>query len=270
MKAGVIVYGFNRPGQLSNTLESLKKQGAQNIVASINVPTDEANKEKNAKCIEVAEKYADVVRIMDKPMNLNIHILGGMKFMVENYDRFIYLDDDCFPTSSAWEIFNKDLDEIEDNDKIFSRYGHYFLCPSEFNNKAITRFQGWGWATTSKKMAEFIPDLEKILAMNGSKDPNKTLSSPKYKKFVNKHLSKEINQKLNITLTRNCVGTIRLAPYWDGTLCLLTALKNKLHQKTTKRVIYNCGSGGIHFKQIARKPPYNMIDPSEVWDYYDK
>ena len=119
-------------------------------------------------------------------------------------------------------------------------------------------------------MKAFLPDLTRVLNMNASTNPSKTTSGPRYKKFVQNNLTKDIVKKLNITLTRNCVGTIKNAPYWDGTLCFLTAMKNKLHKKTTKRVIYNCGSDGTHFKKISRHPPYNMIAANEVWDYYDK
>ena len=253
---------------MSNTLKSLAKQGAENIIVSINKPTIE--NPLNKQCIEVAKQYANVLRVMETPLNLNIHILNGLQYMSDNYNRFIVLEDDCFPTSSAWEVFNKDLDEIENDDRTFSRYGHYFLCPSEAKNDALTRFQGWGWATTSKKMKVFLPDLKTVLKMNASQNPNKTLAGPAYRKFVQNNLTKDIVNRLDITLTRNCVGTIRNAPYWDGTLCFLTAMKGKLHKKTTKRVIYNCGSGGTHFKQISRHPPYNMIASNEVWSYYDK
>jgi len=171
------------------------------------------------------------------------------------------LEDDCFPTSCAIDEFEKGLNEIERRPEVYSVYGHHFLTESE--GETITRFQGWGWATTREKLLPVLAEMKKCFAM----------SEPDYLQWARKNLTPEVIKRLDVTPGRNCVPVIASQFCWDGCTCLVTAMRELVHKKTSKRVIYNCGmgDGSTHFPENDKflLPPLNMITPKEVWSYYD-
>ena len=153
---GVIVYGHSRPMLLRNLLESLRLQGTKD---DLHVWLD-GHQWRPAligpvqQCRELVQKQFPQAHLTAMNGNLGIEklMMDGLSFMSSHYDRIIVLEDDCFPTSCAIEEFKKALDEIEKRPDVYSVYGHHFLTESE--GETITRFQGWGWATTRGKLQE--------------------------------------------------------------------------------------------------------------------
>jgi len=223
--------------------------------------TNRRRHRKWRECVEYVEAHPDFdLRTMGRHIGIEQMTILGLNFMVEHYERFIVLEDDCFPSSAAVKTFIEDLDEIEHDDRVFSRYGHHFLCSAENENEAIGRFQGWGWASTRKKLSPFLPEMQQFLDMG-------------YREYVaaaGGMLTEEMVRRLDVTPGRNCVDTIRKTQCWDGFLCLLTAQARLLHKKTSKRVVYNCGGGSdsLHIRTVLREPPFNMLASDEVWDHY--
>ncbi len=262
-KLGIAVFGFDRTDLMHNILSSLQKQGALQHV-HVWIDGDQGNN-KTFKRIEavyrVAKKFP-VKKIHRHRGNLGFRkiMIHAMNYMAHNYDRLIFLEDDCFPTKDAINIFEEELDIIKERPDIFSAYGHHFLVPAE--EETIGRFQGWGWATTSNKLLPLINDLTQCFLM----------SEEQYIEFIREALTDEVLQIIDVTPGRQPSLTLRLFFAWDETLCLLCALKGLKHKKTHKRVIYNCGVGknSTHFRSVMyfRKPPFNMISPKEVWKAY--
>ncbi len=263
-KTGIIIFGHSRLLLLRNLLESLRRQGTTN---DIHVWLDGHHGRASLKgpvetCREIVKKEFPQVHLT--VMNGNIGIekmtIDGLDFMAQHYERIIVLEDDCFPVKGAIAEFEKELDEIESRQEIYSVYGHHFLTESE--GETITRFQGWGWATTREKLLPILAEIKRCFAM----------SEPDFLWWVRQSLTPEVIKRLDVTPGRNCVPVITSFFCWDGCTCLITAMRGLVHKKTRKRVIYNCGMGGdsTHFQQNDRfrQPPFNMISPEEVWDYF--
>jgi len=169
----------------------------------------------------------------------------------------------CVPVSDAIDVFNDDLDRVKDDENIFSVYGHHYLVLSEKNGRPIGRFNGWGWATHSSKLENILHELERLLF----------LPDEEYFNFVKANLGWRIKRRIDVTPKRNAVNSIKKVKSWDGIICLLTAMLELTHKRTSKRVIYNCGSNpesSMHYKSTLREPPFNMIDENEVWDYFNR
>ncbi len=261
---GIALFAHTRTNCFQNTLESLARQDALHNT-HIFIDGDQGKP-------ALRKKIDEVYNIASKYQVKNIHrqrsaygfrkmmLLSG-EFMRQNYSRILFLEDDCFPTSNAIEQFSNELDEIEDKDHIFSVYGHPFMVGSE--GEDFGRFQSWGWATTSKKLAPIWAELKQCYLM----------PEPEYLTFVNDKLSPEITNKIDVTPGRQPTETLRKFFAWDETVCLITALHGLSHKRTENRLIYNCGAGlnSTHFEhlQLFRKPPFNMIDEGEVWDFFD-
>ncbi len=259
----ILVFGHTRPLHLSDVLSSLEKQGA---ISCVDVWLDG---HQSIRDIQYRLQLVnEVVRGFDvRQVVAHNGMLGFRKLMLHaldhasrNYRYVIVLEDDCFPVRDAIEVFLEELRAIENNENIFSVYGHHFLVPGE--GETFGRFQGWGWATTSEKLQQHVSDLIYLYSLRESE----------YLEFVSQALSPEIIQRLDLTPERQPTDVIRHFFAWDETLALLTALAGQVHKKTFKRVIYNFGAceDSSRFDNVEDflRPPFNMVSHESVWDYY--
>ena len=146
--------------------------------------------------------------------------IDGLHFMCGHYEKIIVLEDDCFPTSKCIQVFSECLDIIRFEPEVFSVYGHHFEMPAELDS--ITRFQGWGWASTKEKILPILSELRKCFAM----------SEDEYLKWVKNSLTQEIEKRLNVTPPRNCMIPLSQFFCWDACIALLTAMRGLVHRKT--------------------------------------
>ncbi len=264
-QTGIVVRGHTRVRHLSAVLESLRLQRNGRDV-HVWLDGHSGRKHLIAKVEECRQMVVE--KFPEMQLTINNGNIGNEKltidcldFMSSRYERIIVLEDDCFPIRSALDVFETELDAVASRSDVFSVYGHHFMVPAEA--ETISRFQGWGWATTTEKLLLLLPELKECFAM----------SEPDYLQWVKGGLTPEIIDALDVTPGRNCIDVMTSFFSQDSCLCLLTAQRGLLHKKTGKRVIYNCGlgEGGEHFSyaEIFRKPPYNMITVDEVWQYFD-
>jgi hypothetical protein len=261
---GIIVFGHTRPLSLADVLTSLKMQGSIGLV-EVWLDGHQGRpdiKEKTEHVFQVASNFSvKKIHRHNGMLGFRKMVLIALRDAVQKYKHLIILEDDCFPTRDAINIFQEELLLIENKNNVFSVYGHPFLMPSE--GEFFTRFQGWGWATTSEKLSPFLDKLVDCYS----------LPEERFLEFVNRALTDEIVAKLDITPPRQPTHTLRKFFAWDETLALLTAMEGMTHKKTPKRAIYNFGADldSSRFKDIDwyTKPPFNMVRQSDVWSYYE-
>jgi hypothetical protein len=260
---GIVLYSFTRTEAAMLVLESLKRQGALHLV-EIWMDGDQGKPDVK-KALEVAEaqfREFGVQKITRHRGNLGFRkmIIQSLMYMVDTYDRFIVLEDDCFPSGVAVEEFTRSLDAHADTPNVLTTYGHHFLIENEF--PYCPRFQGWGWATYSDRFRPFLMELAYLFS----------LSESAYLEWTHSVLTPEIIAKIDATAPRGASITVQRFFAWDETLALISALAGAVHAPTERRCVYNFGVGGdsTHFSNIDwyRKPPFNMVLKSEVWDHF--
>ncbi len=260
---GIVLYSFTRTDAAMLVLESLKKQGALDLV-EIWMDGDQG-KPATKEALEKAEaefRAFGVKKITRHRGNLGFRklIIQSLMYMVDTYERFIVLEDDCFPSSVAIEEFTRSLDAHADTPNVLTTYGHHFLIEEEI--PYCPRFQGWGWATYSDRFRPFLMELAYLFSLPESA----------YLEWTHSVLTPEIIAKLDATEPRGASITVQRFFAWDETLALISALAGAVHAPTERRCIYNFGVGGdsTHFTNIDwyRKPPFNMILKDEVWDHF--
>lgn len=260
---GILVVAYARPALLELVLESLRRQGA---IGRTHVWIDGTadRMEMTARpneCAEVARRH-EVAEIRSHRGHLGIEklMLDGLATMSRRYQGIIVLEDDCFPTGQAVEAFTSLLDRVAQPGAIFSVYGHHFRTPREA--ELNTRFQGWGWATTSRRLEPVLARARELFLL-----PEK-----EYLEFTHRSLDAELVAKLDVTPGRNVCEVARRFYSWDSCVALLTAQAGLQHLRTPAQVVYNCGIGGGvgHFPDAERlrQPPFNMIRPDEAWGVY--
>ena len=264
-KFGVLVIGYIRPMHLQSVLESLRQQDAlsmTHIWLDGSASRQELSLSATAMCSEVAHNFTvRELRNHYGHMGIEKLMLDGLEFMSQNYDTFLILEDDCFPCSDAVSVFRKELEAIQTEASVFSVYGHHFETESEEN--VISRFQGWGWGTTADKINAILPKMRKLF----------NLSEKDYLEYIEKDISSDDCQRLDVTPGRDVLNVIRRHFSWDSCLSLITAQHKMFHKKTAKKTIYNFGlnTGSGHFNSnndVFRKPPFNMITADEVWNFF--
>jgi hypothetical protein len=264
-KFRILVFSHTRSDFLQIVLESLRRQEALEFT-DVWIDGDQGSptlRKKTDKTYEIAKQFG-VRRIVKHRGNFGFRkiILQALYETSKEADHILVLEDDCFPTQNAVRIFRDDLKAIESEPDIFSVYGHPFYVPGEDETK-FGRFQGWGWATTSKKLRTILKPLIQVYS----------LTEENYLKFINKALTPEILDRIEVTPGRQPSSTLKNFFAWDETLCLLSALYGYKHRRTSRRTIYNFGLGpeSTHFSgDRYRNPPFNMIEPVEVWNFFDK
>ena len=261
---GIMVFGHTRKDGILAILESLKRQGVLGIThvwLDGHQGKPALKKEVEALTAAVAEYPVAKIHSHRGHFGFRKSILQAISYMTDEYRMFALLEDDCFPTANMAEVFWKELKLIENDDSIFSVYGHPFLMPSE--TTTCNRFQGWGWGTTAQKMRPFLRQLIECYSM----------PEDKYLEFVNRVMTDEVRKRIDVTAPRQPSHTLTKFFAWDETLSLLTGLQGKVHKPTNPRTVYNFGAGGdsSHFEKVAwyRKPPFNMITLDEVWDNFE-
>jgi len=260
---GVALFAHDRANDLRQVLESLTLQSAIKDT-TVFIDGDQGRPLKRAAVDEVervAREFA-IPRIRRNYGNLGFRkmMVITMREMMSQYERILFLEDDCFPTSAAIKGFSFELDQIDDDPSIFSVYGHPFLVEGE--GEQFTRFQGWGWATTAEKLR---PIWERLLNCY-------LMSEAEYLDFVQKSLTPDIRSRIDVTPGRQPTSTLEKFFAWDETVCLLTAMEGMTHRRSKERIIYNfgAGEGSTHFHGTDwfRRPPFNMIERDEVWRHF--
>ncbi len=260
---GVAVFAYDRADHLAPILESLSWQGCIPDT-TVFIDGDQGRPHKRA-IIDNVEKIArqfGVTRIKRNRGNFGFRkmIIIAMREMMDDYERILFLEDDCFPTGAAIKGFSKELDAIEDDPAVFSVYGHPFGL--EQKGEDFGRFQGWGWATTSKKLRPIWEQLLNCYLM----------SEAEYLEFVKSVLTSELRAKIDVTPGRQPTSTLERFFAWDETVCLLTAAAGMAHRPSAERIIYNfgAGDGATHFGNTAwyRRAPFNIIGRDEIWGHF--
>lgn len=261
---GIAVYTYDRMDSVENVLESLLLQDGL-VNTHVWIDGDQGNPKKR-KLLDEAEKLVRAFPVKQVHRNRGNYgfrkmMIVSMRKMFDMYERVLFLEDDCFPTRHAIKGFSYELDQIENDDSIFSVYGHPFLTEAE-KNGPIGRFQGWGWATTRNKLMPIWPSLLNAYLM----------SEDEYLQYINAELTDEILGHIDVTPGRQPSSTINKFFAWDEVLCFLAGQKGLKHKLAMERLIYNfgVGDGSTHFNNIDhyRKPPFNMVSMNEIWDHF--
>ncbi|MEM9618068.1 MAG: FkbM family methyltransferase [Pseudomonadota bacterium] len=265
-KLGILVLGFNRPFHLQAVLESLR---LQDRLSDTHVWIDGTQgrgeyADKNKRTIEIAKRFP--LKELSTPwghFGIEKLMLDALEHITSLYDRVLILEDDCFPLEGCIDAIERELDEVAEDESIYSIYGHHFGTePSE--NRSFSRFQGWGWAAHSRQIQRILPELRELFNLNEGA----------YLAWVKDQLNDEIVSKLDRTPGRNVLGVLDRGYSWDSATCLLTARDGLSHRRTDGVTIKNTGitEGVGHFQkdtELFRSAPLNMITVDECWSHYD-
>ena len=156
----IILFGHSRPLNLRRVLRSLELQGAL-PVTHVWIDGDQGNPSGQAAiraCREVVECFDVSSRFYHRGhLGFRKLLLTALNFYCDKYEHIAVLEDDCFPTREFIKDIGATLNYIKHYPKYFSCYGSHFGIGEADRN--CSRFQGWGWATTSIKLRPLLDEL---------------------------------------------------------------------------------------------------------------
>ena len=250
----IVIFAYNRPTYLYIILEILKKQNClKNVTLLIDGDQNTRNIKKDT-VFQIAKSYKTLKIINNKSkFGMRKQVITTFNYLIKKNYKIIFIEDDCIPTLDCIFQMNQELDKIKDNNKIFSVYGALFGHKNEKYNKFFSRFQSWGWGTTSGKIQFILKDLIKLYLLN----------EKEYVNYIKKNINYRIKKKINTIKEKSATKTLYNFFAWDETVNFLCAKKNKFHLQTKKRVfIPLMSNNSVHFKDNYKNTlyPFNMIN----------
>lgn len=158
--APIVLFGFNRPDALMNTVSSLlQNQEAKDSDLFVFVDGPREEKEREKEKVDVVRKYVTTITgfrslhytFSEKNKGLANSIIEGVSQVVNKYGKVIVLEDDLVLMPNFLNFMNQGLDYYENNQQVMSICGHSckITSPPKYPYDAyfFTRSSSWGWGT---------------------------------------------------------------------------------------------------------------------------
>ena len=174
--APIIVFAYNRPHYLEETLTALKNNNEakeSDLYIYCDGPKMNAD-EKTISLISQVRQLAHAITwcknvyVIEAGANkgLSGSVITGVSEVVNKYGKVIVLEDDIVVAPHFLKYMNDALNIYEQETKVASISGHNFPINSALKNKETLFLKSattWGWATWKRGWDLFNPDAEQLI-----------------------------------------------------------------------------------------------------------
>ncbi|ASU35134.1 glycosyltransferase [Mucilaginibacter xinganensis] len=173
--APVIVFAYNRPHYLEETLLALKcnkETKESDLFIYCDGPKITADENTLALIKQVRQlahqiSWAKNVYVVEAEGNkgLSRSVITGVTEVVNKYGRVIVLEDDLVVGPHFLQYMNDALEKYDGETEVASISGHNFPISNEFNKETLFLRSAttWGWATWKGSWDLFNPDAEELM-----------------------------------------------------------------------------------------------------------
>jgi hypothetical protein len=172
--APIALFCFKRIDTLILCIESLQLS-PEAIHSDLIIFSDAFRDENERQNVDEIRSYIiningfKSIRIIQRERNLGVdyNIINGIQQMLEEYDRFIVVEDDLIVSNQFLRFMNAGLDHFKSFDKVLTLSAfNYVKIPKNYiwDCYFAGRTNPWGWATWSNK----IKDVDWDLALNNN------------------------------------------------------------------------------------------------------
>ncbi len=176
MLAPIVVFCYNRPSHLAQTLEALR-QNPQAGQSPLIIFSDGARSSAEAGLVAEVRSVIHAltgfysIKIYESSVNQGLakSVIGGVSKVLRQYGRLIVLEDDMLCTTDFLDYMNRALDTYESRADIFSVTA--YTPPIDFPNSyphdvfLAPRASSWGWGTWQDRWEKAdwnVADFEQI------------------------------------------------------------------------------------------------------------
>lgn len=169
--APIVIFVYNRPTHIQQTIESLRlnKYAAD---SDLIIYSDAPKRSEDVANVELTRQYIKSitgfkrVRIVERDKNLGLaaNIIDGVTHVVQEFGSVIVLEDDLVTSPYFLQYMNDALSFYENEENVISIHGYIYpvrkTLPETFFIKGA---DCWGWATWKRGWDLFNPDGEYLL-----------------------------------------------------------------------------------------------------------
>lgn len=158
--APIILFAFNRPDTLRNTIQSLLlNEEAKSSDLYVFVDGPRSNKPGEDEKVKEVQEYVKSIEgfkslhytFSERNKGLGNSIIAGVSQVINQYGKAIVLEDDLVFAKNFLSYMNQGLDLYEKKEKVFSicGYTNKVKIPHgyKYDSYFCTRSSSWGWAT---------------------------------------------------------------------------------------------------------------------------
>lgn len=172
--APIIVFCYNRPWHVEQTLEALSRNelaDQSTLYIYCDGPKPDASTEQLQKIQDVRQvvrrrQWCKEVYIVEREKNIGLmnNIAEGVTYIVNKYGRVIVLEDDMITSPGTLTYFNDALHIYQNEEKVMHivsyMFPHRWPLPSTF--LYTVPYPGGGWATWSRAWKYYPTDIEPL------------------------------------------------------------------------------------------------------------
>lgn len=174
MQAPIVVFAYNRPNHLQQTLEALSKNDlAEQSVLYIycDGPKENATKEQIENIRRTQETARNTkgfkelhIVVRDANVGLMNNIVDGVTDIVSRYGRIIVFEDDMLTSPGTLKYFNDALEAYKNEEKVMHivsyMFPHKYKLPETFFYQVP--YPGGGWATWQRAWQYYPRDIAEL------------------------------------------------------------------------------------------------------------
>ncbi|WP_207495317.1 glycosyltransferase family A protein [Aridibaculum aurantiacum] len=169
MKAPVVIFTYNRPLHLKETLRSLQSStgiAETDVYVYCDGPRNEQDREKQQQIVQLVEeaKQSNWSKsfqfvLSENNKGLAPSIVSGVTTLVNQYGRVIVLEDDLVVSQGFILYMNEALQAYENAGNVYAVSGYMFPISTSLKKSVLLPYiSSWGWATWKQKWKIFSLD----------------------------------------------------------------------------------------------------------------
>jgi hypothetical protein len=158
MSAPIVLFAYNRPTHLRQTIEALLKNPLASQ-SSLLIYADGAKDETDTPKVQAVRQYIQTIKgfaeihiiARDRNWGLASSVIAGVSEVLDKYGKAIVLEDDMTCAENFLDFMNQALDFYQSDSQIFSVSGYTYpiRIPTDYPHDVFLapRASSWGWAT---------------------------------------------------------------------------------------------------------------------------
>ena len=172
--APIIVFCYNRPGHLEQTLDALSRNelaDQSTLYIYCDGPKEGASDEMRQKIADVRQvarkrQWCKEVHVVEREENVGLmnNIVGAVTEIVNRYGRVITMEDDIITSKGYLRFMNEALELYKDDEQVMHISGYMWPHKHKLPNTFFYEvpYPGGGWATWQRAWKHYTNDTQSL------------------------------------------------------------------------------------------------------------